>query len=626
MATCEIAQVAAGRQITSVALAEGGDRARLLKRFRALPQQSLRKAARKLGVSQATLCRLRQVFGHLRDEEITAEVMAPKWEDCGQTSAWELLAQDPAVRQALLTIYTATIGASCDEMTRERRTGSMALTLHRFADHELCPPRLAKALRRGAQPKPLVNVIRQITPGVEAKIRGPKHFSLSGTLIHRRELVEIMGDGSASPINLGDWWVFDDMSTNAPFWFAGPDESPWIGRQGLYAYDVRQQWLGLEHIGTSRDSYTAAIILRFIRRLMQALGKPRRGIVLERSVWAARSIAGFRISKSGVVFEEEVERNAMSDADKAMLQEGIKALGIEVHYTYTPRGKEIEGAFNYLQRVFGTFVPQDAVIIGRHAGEFEHGAKQLRRARGSAFHPEDLGFLHIDRHADLSEQTMQWINNRKAWNAGEDLEVSPSENPVKYPELGPLTERDLAAFMPDVFEETIRGGKIVVKVNKQVYEFCAPELFARLGAGYRIAGRFDVSESSLGAAIYNREPRDAASNLLGMQVGQFMGWAEFLPPVPRFVWGESAAADKAGELKKRHNGFVRTTFRTVGLPRHKAATARDGKGNVAVVGNSDAGRSTELPRRVAAPEPAPRINRELLARQAARSRQQFENA
>jgi hypothetical protein len=547
-------------------------RVRLLKSARPLFQtHSLQTLAGLFQTSAPTLCRLRQDYAHLSDAELTPENLAVPFTSGGRKSKWDAFAGMPDVRRRLQELYLLSCGASSDYMTKGRRTGSAAAALKVFSQDALCPAELSRELRRGAQPKPLLNAIREITDLIEQRHRGGKHASLNGTLTHRRTLVEILQDGRSIAIQPGDWWVFDDMSDNLPHWWTGPEATPLVGRQGLYAYDVTQRWLGVEKLGTVRDSYTAAIILRFLRQLMETLGKPRRGVVFERSVWQARIIAGPRVTAGGGVEDEQVRREPMPDAERALIQDGLEAMGLRVHYTYTPRGKEIEGAFNYLQRLKPMFAGTKPVNIGRHAGEFEHGAKQLRRARAGSHTPEALGFLHIDASRDLDLRVMEFING---------------ERPLEpYPVLAPLSRRDYAVFLPQHHELEIRNGKVTATVQGTPFDFCAPELFASIGSGYRVAIRFDPSEPDLGAALYNRET--ASGNFRGWQLGELIGWAEYLPPVARFDWRE-AKDDPAGDIKSRHNGYVRTAFGAVGIKHERVSTVRDGKGNVGRVEHGSA--------------------------------------
>lgn len=574
------------------ALESGAGRVRTLKSIRALRDAGLPwlDVAARLEMPYSSVRRLALEFEAVPDSELTPARCSPSFVERGRASQWDALAQEEAVQARLQELYLLTIGASSDYMAAGRRTGSATLALERFADDPLCPRDLASALRRHRFPGCLLQVIRRITADVEARTRGASNQALNGTLIQRRSLIEVLSDGSSRPIAPADWWVFDDMSDNQPFWFIGPDGSPQPGRQGLYAYDVTRKWIGVELIGTSRDSYSAAIVLRFMRRLMQIYGKPRRGAVLEQSVWRARCIAGVKVGSNGELEEEQIQRPEMSVEDRRYIQDGLRAIGIEVHYTYTPRGKEIEGAFNYLQRVLPTFAP-GAVNIGRHRGEFEHGARQLRRANDKVAPPAALGFTHIDDRAGVIDQAMRWIDGRIA-----DRELSDQarwDASIAASPLAPLDQLDLAVFLPEIRDLQIRGGKVTATVEGQPFDFCNPEVFAALGPGYRLQIRFDPAEPDLGAAVYNLETGSA--NHVGYQVGQFIAWASLLPVVPRFNWSD-ADEDPAGDAKRRYNRWVRTAFRATGLPQHAAGTLRDGRGNVAEVRPGAGGEAAVEPR------------------------------
>jgi len=607
------------RHLTAKAREIGEDRARILKAARPLLKTlNLTRTAKAIGTSPGNLSKLRDRFAHLQDHELTPENLAADFVECGRESDWEEVAQKPEVRQRLKQLYLHTTGASSEYMTVGRRTGSLAMTLEVFGLDALCPENLRSELLAGKQPKPLERIVREITTEVEQRFRGAKHMALHGTFRNSREMVETMEDGTKIEIKPGDWWVFDDMSANVPHWFIGPDGEPLVGRQGLYAFDICRKWLGVEKVGTVRDSYTAAIILRFIRRLMQTFGKPRRGIVFEQSVWKARCIAGFRITSSGDVIEEEFDRPAMDEYEQARLQDGLEALGLRIHYTTTPRGKEIESGFRYQQKVTSVFAfrasverNQQIINIGMHRGELEAGAKAMRRAHAKSHKPGDLGFLSIAESADLEVAVMEYIDNRKVRRA-ESAQAAFDRSMAECPP-SKLSEHDYAVFLPHLHELEIRGGKVIPTVDGDPYEFSFPELFASLGAGYRVYVRFDPSEPTLGAAIYNRE--DSSANHQGWQMGQFMGWADYVPLVSRFDWSNTSQDNPANQIKRRFNKFVRTEFRAVGMPHAKAATARNGQGNVAVVtssreaelqqrtdGNAAAAETGEMPRRIHNPE------------------------
>ena len=548
----------------------------------------------------------------------------------GVQSQYENLAKLPAVRQELHRIYMLTIGASSEYMAAGRRSGSAALTLERFADCPLCPPPLAAKLRTGSKPTVLMRVIRSITAELEARHRGQSHYELSA-ITGRRTLEIEAADGTKEPMLAGRTWVFDDMSTNVPFWFEAPADAGSImglkklverhgcaiGRQGLYAWDWGSSaWMGMELVGRVRDAYTADIILRFFRRLMQTYGKPDT-IVLEKSVWKARSIDGFEVRgaepEAEEIVPEKFTRPAMEEAEKALLQDGLRALGIRMIYTWTPRGKPIEGAFNYLQRVFPTFLkPGEGVNIGRYAGEFERSARRMRQGGDGVKHPAELGFIHIDRHADVSWEAMQWINGRHT-DARNGKPIELLTQALTAAPLPPVTEQDLACFLPDMRELMIRGGHVLPTVNGQVLAFIHPEHFAELGDGYLVSVKFDRAEPTLGAAIYNRDT--SSRNFKGYRLGQFICWAVLHSDAPAISLRDREE-DQGRQLIARYKLFHRNAYRALDLPKQKTvqiSERRDGAGNSVTVQRGGASSAPINPRSVrdATPTPAPARNTDL---------------
>lgn len=492
-------------------------------------------------------------------------------------SAWEGLAQVPEVQQTLSWLYCQTIGSSGANVERDRRTGSVALTLQRFADFPICPDGLREQLRGGSQPAPLVRYLRSITAELEQRVRGERHYQLA-SLTGRRENVMELEDGTRVNLDAGRVWVFDDMSTNWPFWFELPAEAGgklaerWeagVGRQGLYGMDVvSQAWLGCELLGRVRDAYTSAIILRYLRRLMSIYGKPDT-IIFERSVWAANNISGFDLSGDEVEETESGERRAeMAEDQRTELREGLRALGVRVIYVFSPHGPGkavLESAFNYLQRVTPTFMERgEGIGIGRYAGEFERAGRQLRRVKYGVGHPRELGFLHIDRAADVTWAAMQWINAkvREQGASGERLRAALAARP-----LPGLVAEDLHVFLPELRERrTIRGGHVTVQVDGQEFDFIHPEWFARLGDGYHVHIRFDPVEPSLGAAIYNAE--SAANNFHGFRASQFICLAVLHEAAP-LISLRSRNGEEGLELVKRYRAYHRIAFRALDLPRQK---------------------------------------------------------
>ncbi|NJL18946.1 MAG: hypothetical protein HC901_01150 [Bdellovibrionaceae bacterium] len=522
---------------TTKALELGAWRARTLKAARTLlrpreqpegpsiPGLSQRATADALGVSLTTLNRLVNDFKHLTDAQIATENCVADFSKTGRASEFAALVKVPEIVAEMNRLYVATMGASCAQATEGRRTGSIALTLKRLGDFPLMPERLAAKLRGGTQPRPLVDQLKRTwTAEMEAKVRGQKHYALA-SVSGRRDLTEELADGSRVPLQPGRVWVLDDMSSNLPFWFevaAGDGgvaatnglsamitrHGCAVGRQGLYCWDwATSAWLGLELVGRLRDAYQASDILRFLRKLMTRYGKPDK-IVIEQGVWKSRAISGWKLGGSDASSLIEVE-NAWQTPDMlgdetAKITDGIRALGVEIIYAYTPRGKPIEGAFNYHQRIVPTFLAQgEAVNIGRHAGEFEWAAKQMRRAGDGVLHARDLGFIHIDRLADVAWQAMLWEGlHDKARRDGKPLELL-TQHLNNFP-MPAATERDLAVFLPEKRSRCYKGGTISVEVAGETHEFINPEVFASLPTGINLDFAFDPAEPTLGAAIYDR--------------------------------------------------------------------------------------------------------------------------
>jgi hypothetical protein len=569
---------------------EAQDRLLKLRAFKAMQASGCNglDAAKELRTSRASLCRWEQKTAgldledpkHLHD---ILERLCDRTNNCGRSSDWEPLILIPAVQQKLRQLHAATIGASSAAMTNDRRTGNYSATLKRFTFEPECPEPLKPKLLAGKFPVCLTRFLGQVTPEIEARLRGSKHFALNGPSGQRLKYIGLP-DGSASYLPAG--WVIelDDMSVNQPFWVEGPD-GPILSRQGLYARCLKGGWRAVELIARPRESYTSADILRFLRRFCQLYGKPRK-VRIERSVWAARNIAGFRL-EGGDWKEEDVVRDAMGKEVKSELELGLKAIGIEVEYCHSARGKsDLEGAFKQLQEWIAMETP-GFPNIGRHAGEFEHAAKKMRQVRAGSHHPKDLGFPHQSELLTAIQAVFDKLNVIPGTSGKPSADDIWSDDTALCP-LTALTTADLAAFFPTKRERAIQGGAVYPVVDGKQFCFRAPEEFARLGDGYRLAIRFDETEPSLGAAIYNLEGNNS-SNHQGYAIGKlicfaaqdtpgFTTYADTVPAnLPRYAYeeihGPGAVPNKGAGLKQQRqhvNGFVRSGF-SGGKPGQAAA-------------------------------------------------------
>ncbi|HVU26527.1 MAG TPA: hypothetical protein VHG71_02185 [Verrucomicrobiae bacterium] len=567
---------------------------------------------RKIGIktSEASISRYLTAY-----KERGFDGLFPKTEECGRKSEMEILLQDVDFKKKLEEIYVSTIGTSGQNMaSRARRTGRrmarMATALTAFAEEPECPEPLAAKLRRGKFPAFLKKHLRTITPEVEQRILGAKHFQLNG-ITSRRDLTLRFPNGDRAEMPAGFKWVFDDMSVNQPFWCEA-DGKILFSRQGLYAIDHRSlKWLGKMLVARPREAYRAEDILRFLRGLFLAFGGKPDVIVFEQGIWKARKIHGFKLNEFGQPVEDVFERGEMVDGEKHLLTDGLAAIGIKVIFATSAHGKIIETCFNPLQTQIAIRT-REFVNIGRHAGEFEIPGKRLARVRYDqadggnrpTHAPSFLGFAPMNVLSDRIDEALAFINAKE--NSRKEI---PDEIWAADIAKRPLLENqrnDAAVFLPEIRERVIDGGRVTVTVNGRQHDFREPWMI-ELGSGYKVFCRFDPAEPSRGAAIYNRE---TANNINGLKHGQFIGFAAWEMPAPavdvveaRGITGQPVAAfygegalDHGDSIRKKQNKLVATAFSALprpGQPAVKLNEIRDGEGRVARVSISGAANEAE---------------------------------
>ncbi|BET67182.1 hypothetical protein ASA1KI_21000 [Opitutales bacterium ASA1] len=560
------------------------ERRELLARARLLINEhgmSQGEAARELGVSAPTLSRLLAAYraGGTAD-------LAPKYDRCGRKKL--------------------TVGATEEDRAALKRlklaTDSDALALALWADDARCSPALRAAIQRPRKSRHnLPASLRQlcfVTEDEKRLFRGEKAFQLGG-FVQQRDDTVVLADGTRRPIEAGDLWELDDMSNNQPFWWEWLAEeiddpaahaqarlalrqAAAVGRQVLFARDVKSgRWLGFEIVGRPRDAYRAADVLRFLRRLFETYGLPRLGLRLERGVWKAKVIAGITLDDAGA----EIARPEMSEDERTALFGGLQEIGVSIDWCHSPKHKGgIEGAFNHLQSVMAAqaVCGSDYVVdLGRKRGEFERGTKALLAAHAGRKHPRELGFWHIDTARERLTAACAWINSaeHKEGRIAQGVADGVWENSIRRAPLRALPKDKLWIFLPHESECALRGAHVRGQIGGVVHHFCAPALAAELGAAYPVRIRFDATEPSLGAWIFNNAPADARCNVAGRRLGEFIGWAEFAPDAPQFDMQHGFD----GRNRKRYDAHVRAMFAAIGLHGRKAPIAaeqRDGAGGV----------------------------------------------
>jgi hypothetical protein len=558
------------------ALLERNRRAQLVRTFYELRAagQGFEAAARRMGVAVATL------HGYVKAFEAGGEAaLTPGTHRCGRRSHLAAFG------------LTAEFTAKIRELALRVESAELAWRL--AAEEAECPAAL-RAYLAGARriPRSLLKLAR-VNPQVRELGRGARAYQLN-SYESFRDMTEVLPTGERVQIQPGDWWELDDMSVNQPFWYelpegveARPDRlaerhGAGLGRQGLYALDVASgKWLGHLLIGRPRDAYRAEDILRFLRGLMTAWGKPRRGVRIERGTWRSKRIKGLTLEADDTWAEEEVERAGLAEGEQRILVAGLHQLGIEVVFAYSPHQKGfIEGGFRQLQKVMAA---RPHANVGRYRGEFEAAARAWTAVKAGVAHPSRRGFGHITEVSESLAWAMTWLNGREKQGALQ--RGIPDERWVAAEaRFGrrELTRDDLAVFLPERSELRVDGGHVAPVRGGQVYPFTAPELFAAMGNGFRVAVAFDPAEPELGCAIWNAETSSA--NRAGWAAGQFLGWAAYEAPGPQF--GRAADGSAAAENRRRYRNWHRTELRIItsfgrGVAREGAA--RDGRGTVGKV-------------------------------------------
>lgn len=402
----------------------------------------------------------------------------------------------------------------------------------------------------------------EVTPELEAKRKSDVEFLHTGLKGRHSDMVIDPRTGCERRLLAGDVYLSDDMSVNHPYWFELPAgetatragrgdklAEKWgvaTGRQGLYTVDARGKWLGVDLTGRPSDAYTAADVLRHFRHVVAEHGMPRLGWVLEKGVWCAQSVDGLKV--------------VIDDGARAATVAGLASLGFEVRHVYTSEGKAlVEGAFGRLQDVLDL---QERPTVGRHRGEMERVEAQMRRVRAGTVHPRDAGLPHITEELAEVRKAMGICNEsvkrgRIAQGIPDEVwERDVAAHPLRKPE-----GEDWGVFFPKKTEVRVFQGHVRASVDGVEFRFTDPELFARLGSGYRVAIGFDPDEPGAGCAVWNLEK--GARNAFGFRPGQFMTLAEWSEPAP--FWGVDERVEAAAVRKRRFTRAFTTAFAATGV-------------------------------------------------------------
>lgn len=407
-----------------------------------------------------------------------------------------------------------------------------------------------------------------VTETEKAEFRGKK-ASQAVEMITRRNMTEIMEDGSVRSILSGDVWELDDYSANQPFYFNDPFTGEEIlGRQVLAAKDLASaSWLGFDHIGRERDAYRGEDIVRFIERLVRSHGKPR-CLRLERGSWESSCVHGIEVD--GMT-------NRWGD---------LRDL-FQIEHVFKSKSKSIiEGGFHVLQR----WLAHCGVDIGRNRGEFEEATRRVMQARRKGITAADLGFLSQEQSSLAHEEAAQRINARPMMREHRNERIAPDDLVAEEGwNANELRENEAWYFLPCKQARIVKGGAVEINPGggwpKMRFQVNGVIDGLYLQNGFKILVACDPSRPEMGARICNAQR--GARNREAWSLGQVLiHSAPFMTLAPQF----NASSTLTPHLiaRKKGSAAAATTYRSIkraaGVPQAsggKEATAFNGKGGAA---------------------------------------------
>jgi hypothetical protein len=451
-----------------------------------------------------------------------------------------------------------------------------------------------KALATGRREEWPLSIRRafRVTDEEKAAFRSKK-ASQQTEMTTRRGMFEVLEDGSIRDILPGETWELDDYSTNQPYTFKDPSTGELLlGRQVLAARDLAAaKWIGFDHIGRERDAYRGEDIVRFIERLVRAVGMPRR-LRLERGAWESSAVHGI-----------EVDGLSGRWGD-------LRDLMIIEHVWKSKSKAIIEGGFNMLQR----WLSHTGTDIGRVRGEFEEATKRLRQAQSTGADPLSLGFITQERSGELHEAAAALINSRPMMREHLGQRVSPDDLVARQGwNTMPLDSNKAWYFLPYKVQRTVRAGTVNVSPGngwpKMYFQLNGIAEGVHFESGHQVLIAYDPARPDLGAYVANGDR--SAKNREGWKLGQPLLTAPEMGLAPQFA----AQLSPHLGVRKKASAAAATSFRAIrtaaGLPQAtgtREAVAMNGQGGLARAGDlprTEASAAPSAPPAETGPVPAP---------------------
>ena len=343
---------------------------------------------------------------------------------------------------------------------------------------------------------------------------------------------------SYANVRPGQAFTADDMTANTYVWVEWPNERGYllIRPQVLSVMDIGSLcWLNIRAVIRPKGQYTKDDVWGLIGDTFDKYGKFDIA-VLEGGTWQSNVIRGH---KTGI------------DDDTRF--GGLRALGVKLIHTRTPRGKIIETEFNQLQHAADNCVGYCGRDERRDCPE--HVKKWLAACESGKAHPRQF-FMHLNQYTEHLAGVMRSLNNER-----NDGKVLRGETPfdkwstVFGEEVGRGRPGPPRQFIPDSAKWMYRSSYNVVAITRngvritqgtgkyqQAYSYDAPELQANKGS--RVVVYWNDYDPDTAAVIYtirNGKPHE------------FLCVASRVSDLPRFGATQEQMASEAARKKLAHN-------------------------------------------------------------------------
>jgi hypothetical protein len=368
------------------------------------------------------------------------------------------------------------------------------------------------------------NALR-VSPLAVALEQGPRHGRLQGRWT----------PGDYGQVAAGDVYCSDDMTSNVMCWCEWPNAQGWkMGQpQVLPIIDVGSlRWLQVRVIMRESGQYTADDIWGLFGDVFESFGMPAQGFVLEGGHWQSQAVVG--------------HRTGLSDDERIG---GLKSLGLQVHRSYDPRSKIIEGQFNELQ----AWMDACPGWVGREQRYDlpEMMKKAIALCRAGKAHPRQF-FPHVSQLADHIHTWMGNINQMRS-----DGVILRGRSPLeKWAEDAPRL-----SAMPESARWLYRSAMSVVQVTRNGVRVTQGS-GRNLVAHYYDATWLVPHQGQKVVAYWNDHNPQADAVILDAATRSFLGVAKWVQPLGRFG---ATPEQLESEAKRKANAaaYARTELRAI---------------------------------------------------------------